>query len=145
VSYRTVTAQLGKFFAMKTAKRLEGQDRYIGQTDDKMATLEIIGNKNNVSEACFMAGLPTDNPGAAERNGGFAFSFIQNIEPEWTDAPNWIAENLVNITNSQTEYVEIVRGERRVRLRWRKTIGMMSISVRHKGQEEPITEQAPPE
>jgi hypothetical protein len=134
ISYEAAVAHLSKFFVMTKTTSDDGQERYMGRTSDGTAMLEIIGDKDDISEASLFLNIPNDDVGAAMRNGGFFDIFAKDIDPKWNDASAWVTNNLGHMSDSQTDAVEMIRGEKVFTLRLMKPLGMISISVRHREQ-----------
>ncbi len=76
ISYAQATQYLANAITLKRSSSVNGQTRYMGTTDDKMAIMEIIGERKNISQASLVIGLPknlckkaSDRPPAPNSGG----------------------------------------------------------------------------
>jgi len=75
ISYNQIMEYLDQYISMSKSTDVRGQQRYMGQTSDNLAMLEIIGNKKNVSQATLMIGIPNDAPQIVLRNTAMLLRF----------------------------------------------------------------------
>jgi hypothetical protein len=63
---------------------VEGELRFLGFSENKLVSLEIIGNKDNVSEASMKLFYPNDiDVFNIDLNEAMMFRFLNNIAPEF--------------------------------------------------------------
>ncbi|MBA7670237.1 hypothetical protein ES703_78382 [subsurface metagenome] len=133
ISYYQVMEYLSDFFLMEKSTPVDGQDRYMGQTADNLAILEIIGNKDNISQATIMIGIPNDAPDKLVRNTILAIRFLENTVPEWTNSNEWITANAKRVADIPgVSDVKVVKGNKLITMMFLKTFGMVSLTVKHK-------------
>lgn len=77
----------------------------MGQTDDKLAMLEVLGDKSNVSEATLAIGLPDDSREIVRRNSALLLRFILNVAPGWDGANDWTIGAVKEATSSPGESI----------------------------------------
>jgi antitoxin component HigA of HigAB toxin-antitoxin module len=131
LSYKQVTAYLDPHFEMKKSTPVRGNTRYMGMSANKMAILEVIGDRSNVSQASITVGLVKDDREAMILNAAMALRFIHNVAPGWSGASDWLGSAMRQSANSDGP-VSTVRGNRRVTVNVLKPLGMMTVSVKHK-------------
>ncbi len=133
ISYYQVMEYLSDFFLMEKSTPVDGQDRYMGQTADNLAVLEIIGNKNNISQATLMIGIPNDAPDKLVRNTILAIRFLENTVSEWTNSNEWITANAKRVADIPgVSDVEVVKGNKLITMTFLKPFGMLTLTVKHK-------------
>jgi len=133
ISYYQVMEYLSNFFSMEKSTPVHGQERYMGQTSDSLAVLEIIGNKNNISQATLMIGIPADAPDKLVRNTVLATRFLENTVPEWTNSNEWITANAERVADTPgISDVKVVKGNKLITMTFLKPFGMLSLTVKHK-------------
>lgn len=133
ISYYQVMEYLSNFFLMEKSTPVRGQERYMGQTPDNLAILEIIGNKNNISQATIMIGIPNDAPDKLVRNTVLAIRFLENTVPEWTDSNEWITANAKRVADIPgVSDVKVVKGNKLITMTFLKPFGMLTLTVKHK-------------
>ena len=76
-----VTRYLDQYITMEKSSDVHGQTRSSGQSDDKLAMLEIIGDSDNISEATLIIGLPNNSQQIVIRNSALMVRFVMNVAP----------------------------------------------------------------
>lgn len=133
ISYEQVMEYLSDFLIMEKSTPVRGQDRYTGQTADSLAVLEIIGNKNNISEATILIGIPNDAPDKLVRNTILAMRFLKNTVPEWANSAEWITANAKRVADIPgASDVKVVKGDKLITMTFLKPLGMLTLTVKHK-------------
>lgn len=134
ISYDQVMASFDGGIIVEKSTPVRGEDRYMGSTADKLATLEIIGPKINISKASLVLGVGvSDAPaGIIERNERFILHFLKNTMPEWKGSSEWgryaRKEALKTLTSPKT----IIKGNKIATLNYLKHTGALIITIRHK-------------
>jgi hypothetical protein len=130
VSYDQIMEYLDMFIIMERAADADGQPKYIGQTKNNgMATLEIIGEKNNITSTTLMLGVPKDSPAIIAINTALLKNFIQNIAPEWKDCENWLT---LALKNAGKEKQKKIIGDKKIIMSFYSNLGLLFTSVSHK-------------
>ena len=132
LSYAQVTQYLSKSIVMHESSSVRGQTRYLGMTNDKMAIMEIIGQKNDISQATFVICLPKDSQTIVMRNGAMLLRFMANIAPEWSGSVNWASDALGKITLPSNNSVSTIRGTKKIVMTFQKPLGMIVLTVKHR-------------
>jgi len=131
ISYNQTMEYLDQFISMSKSSDVDGQPRYMGQTSDNLAMLEIIGNKNDVSQASLMIGIPNDAPKILIRNTAILLRFMKNVAPEWKSGSDWATSALGRVSSTD-EPEEIIRGSKSIKLSVIKVLGIICVTVKHK-------------
>jgi hypothetical protein len=131
LSYSQMTQYLSSYFALEESTPVKGQPRYMGATADKLAVLELIGNKNDLTEATLIIGLPNDSQAVLVRNSAMFMRFIDNAAPNWAGGADWAVAALKKATATENP-VSTVRGYRRITVSFQKPLGMVLVTVKHK-------------
>jgi hypothetical protein len=131
LSYSQVTQYLSSYFALEKSTPVNGQPRYMGATGDKLAMLELIGDKNDLTEATLIIGLPNDSQAVLVRNSAMFMRFVNNAAPNWAGSGDWAVAALKKVTATENP-VSIVRGARRITVSFQKPLGMVLVTVKHK-------------
>ncbi len=131
ISYNQIMEYLDQYISMSKSSDVRSQPRYMGQTSDDLAILEIIGNKKDVSQATLMIGIPNDAPKILVRNTAILLRFMENVAPEWKLGSDWATSALERVS-STGEPEEIIRGSKSIKLSLIKVLGIVSVTVKHK-------------
>jgi len=123
---------LSNFFTMEKSTPVDGEDRYMGTASSGLATLEIIGGKDNITQASLMIGIPNDSPILVTENSAIMLRFLKNAVPEWEDITDWFTASLEELTYSSNGKIEKLYGDKVIKLTLIKELGMMMATVEHK-------------
>jgi hypothetical protein len=132
LTYDQITQNLSDDITMEKTADLHNQSHFMGQTDDKLAMLEVIGDKNNVSEATLAIGLPDDSSEIVRRNSALLLRFMLNVAPDWDGASDWTIGAVKEATSSPGEAIYTDQGDKRIKMMFAKNIGMLWVNVKHK-------------
>jgi len=136
ISYNKVLENLEDKFVMKEATPVDGETRYMSETTDSLATMEIIGEKNNVSQATLMIGLPNDDNGILLSNTTTLLVFLKNTFPEnYNEVKDWTMNSVDEFNSSDKEENEKIFGEKSIKVSILKSLGILTITVKHKDRE----------
>jgi hypothetical protein len=81
IGYSRITNIISEFIDIQP---VEGELRFLGFSENKLVSLEIIGNKDNVSEASMKLFYPNDiDVFNIDLNEAMMFRFLNNIAPEF--------------------------------------------------------------
>lgn len=131
LSASQVTRFLASYITLERSTPVNGQPRYMGMSDDKLAALEIIGDRNNVTQASLMIGLPNDSRPALVRNSALFMRFVKNVTPGWASSADWAVAALKETTATENP-VSMVFGTRSLTVSFLKPLGMVLVTVKHK-------------
>jgi len=71
--------KLDDSFTIHRSSNANGKIRYMGSTSNKLATIEMIGSKDNLFSASIVIGIPNDNKYLVAINCSYAVIFLDNI------------------------------------------------------------------
>jgi hypothetical protein len=131
LSFDQITQYLSNYITLDKSTPVAGQPRYMGMTDDKLAALEIIGDRNNITQASLMIGLPNDSNAALVRNSALFMRFVKNATPGWIQREDWAIAALKRATASESP-VSTVFGSRLITVSFLKPLGMVIVTVKHR-------------
>ena len=135
ISYEAVMANLGKFFDMKRFGTIDGIETYRGYTTDRLALLEIMGDKANISEATITIGSPRERPDVQVQNSVLCLIFLKTLVPEWDGADKWAAKTITELVNDPYGSQDsIFRGKKLIKMIVAKEQGLVCISVINRAQ-----------
>jgi hypothetical protein len=75
-------------------ERDDNQPRLRGASKDGQATIELVGNPDNISSAGMVLVIPEDDRTAIDRNVRHLIKFITTVAPDWNEALPFISDNL---------------------------------------------------
>ena len=132
VSFNQVMENFSETFQMEKSTPVKGQDRYSGTATDGYTSLEIIGKKNNVSQATITTRFPPDDPDQTTLNAMRMAVFVNNTIPELkgANAATWVSNTLTEIISSEKESKSIIYGEKELKMSIHKSIGMILVTVK---------------
>jgi len=124
------------FFLVSKIMLDNGQKKYLGETSDGLASLEIIG-KNNISQATLLIWLPNDQPDILERNIRIQFRFLEIMVPEWPSSPKWLSTIVEESDYSSDDLGgEIIKGNKLITIKFCRPLGFAILTIKHKSQAE---------
>jgi len=86
IQYSQITNLIREFIDIKDNSTISGENGYLGVSENKLAVLEIKGNKNDVREASMKLIYPKGiDKTSAELNNAMMYRFLKNIAPEFQD------------------------------------------------------------
>src|SRR3954466_12058153 len=109
ITYEQAMRYFGDDFRMSKSTPVDGRDRYMGTSKNGMAVLEIIGQRNDLSQASLIVGLPNDSPAIVVHNAAMLLRFLKNTVPGWAGSSAWATSTLKKIAKSDGK-VSIVKG-----------------------------------
>jgi hypothetical protein len=129
VSYAQATRYLSGSIKMQRSTSVQGQPRYMGMTDDKLAVLEVIGEKQNISRATLALALPSDSQRIIKRNSVMALRFMANLFPEWPGSADWTTDAVRAAVLAPGKTVVSVHGKKKIEAVFQKPISMFVLTV----------------
>jgi TPR repeat protein len=131
VSYEEVTDYLINYIpVMESSKLSDGTPRLMGSTLDKLATLEIQGDKNAIRSVSLLIGVPNDSPEILTKNIAMHLRLLHNIFPYWDDRVNWYNSAAKEVVASSTGKLELEKDEKLISLHLIKNTGLLILSIK---------------
>lgn len=130
VSYLEATQDLLDSIPLERGEPANGQDRYIGTSRDHTISLEIIGDRQAISEATITI-VATGTAHIEERNRALLHVFLSNLLPEWPTSSDWANTTWDSITTFQEDSISALRGYKKITMTQMKESGTIAIIVKH--------------
>jgi hypothetical protein len=130
VSYRQATDYLRDFMAMEPGAPVNGQSRYRGTSKDYTISLEIIGDRNAITEAKMII-VQSRAVDIEKRNRALLHRFLTNLVPEWPSSSDWADATLDRFSAFQDETVSAMRGYKKVTVTQMQSSGTITVVVKH--------------
>jgi len=127
ISYDALMRRLEQYFPMRQLEQLNGEDRCIGESENGLAMLEVLGNKSNISKANLVLGITGDYQGAAQNTQIIAY-FCENAFPEWEGCTQWVS----SVINARTDGTE-TRLNKTIMIQYRADMELIIITVKRSG------------
>lgn len=115
VSYDQITESFHQFMAISQSTPVRGQKRYMGETSDQTVIIEIIGDKQDVSQVSLIVGMPSDTLDALNRNITLLLRLVKNTIPEWEASADWVTSAAVRVLVTGESEV-VIKGQMVIRL-----------------------------
>jgi len=131
IDYDRMVRHLSRFIVMHRSTDVDGEPRYAGETDDKLAFVEIIGNRERISMATLLISTPVGDAHIDGRNAAMAIRFIKNANPGWRRAEAWMAAAFLQLARSPHRVFTVTKGYRQTRIAWLQEVGMIYITVEY--------------
>jgi hypothetical protein len=131
LSTSQVTRLLSSYITLERSTPVKGQLRYMGMTDDKLAALEIIGDRNNITQAALMIALLNVSRTVLDRNSILLTRFVKNVTPGWASSEDWAGAALRETTATENP-VSMAFGTRSLTVSFLKPLGMVLVTVKHR-------------
>lgn len=130
ISYEQIMRYLSKSMTMKKSTSVRGQPRYMGESDDNLVMMEIIGDKRDITQATLIVGVPNDAPRKLLAwNGAMLMRFVQNATPGWSKSTEWTTAALKKAIDSE-QTISTVRGSRKLTVSFQKSLSMIMVTVK---------------
>lgn len=104
-----------------------GSMKEIGQSGDRMTTVELGGPPEDLHTVTLLAGVPHDKPRVAERNGIIMAILLAVAVPEWDERDQWLATSLRQIHT--VKRVAMQGNGKRIVLRWLPKLRCTSLTI----------------
>lgn len=99
----------------------------IGQSADRMTTVELAGPPDGLHAVTLLAGVPRDTPRVAERNGMIMAILLAVTVPEWDERDQWLATSLRQMRTQKR--VAMQGNGKRIVLRWLPKLSCTSLTI----------------
>ena len=132
LNYAEVMSYLSNAFVMEASTPVDDLDRYVGQSEEGLAILEIIGDKRDIVQASLVLALPSDAPDVIAINSAILIRFLKNTFPRWKRAEKWVLAAVRKSSDSGETDAGTTRGKRALDVQVLAEIGMITLTVRHK-------------
>ena len=129
ISYNQMMNYLSNFFTMEKSTPVDGQDRYMGETSSGLAILEIIGEKEDITQTTLLIGIPSDNYEILIENSAILIRFLKNAVPEWEESSDWATTSLEKMTESTSTREEEIYGNKLIKMYLIREFGMVTVTV----------------
>ena len=130
ISYHQVMEYISKRIEMERSTPVKDEPRYMGLTFDETATLEIIGDKRNITKTTLIIGLPNDSTEIVMRNTALMLRFLKNTCPEWPGSGTWATNSIQRFSAGTSTTRSVVRGHKRISMQWIKKLGWLSVTIK---------------
>ena len=100
VSYDQMMQYLAAMFQMERAPPRQGYERYLGKRPGGAALIELLGAKDDLSEAALMVFFPRDDPKIFGDNTAILIRFMKNALPEWVQGGEWVTNAVKKLAAS---------------------------------------------
>lgn len=128
VSYSQVMQNLDADFKMEPSTPVHGRTRYLAI--NKTSMLEIIGDKQDVTEVSLMIGMVKDDMDSRVRGAANALNLLKNIAPEWEGRGEWFGNAIPQAVSSDGGQISTVQGNKVITMQFFKPLAMLAITVK---------------
>lgn len=128
-SYGQMMNYLSNFFTMEKSTPVDGEDRYMSTSSSGGAVLELIGEKDNLTSATLLIGVPNDNSQMLVENAAVMIRFLKNAVPE-TDLTEWFTSSMDKLIKNPENNIEKRMNSKIVTLSFLKSLAMISANVK---------------
>jgi hypothetical protein len=130
ISYAEIVELLDDYFHIKQSSEVGGQPRYIGRSTNGVATLELVGDKANLSHVSLQIGLPDDSIEAFGENTIFLQQFLENVF-SWN--ANAAFDKVIQLMEQSNREGEMPRttiiDDKQMTVRYYESMGILMVSV----------------
>jgi hypothetical protein len=107
----------------------DGTPRYMSTSSNGLVILELQGQRENVSSAALIVGLPSDRQDLVMENTAISLRFLKNVAPGWDGAADWLTNSLGTLTHSPDSEITTGYGSNVITLKLFAPLGMLSLSI----------------
>lgn len=119
-------------FSGKEGTPIKEQSNWVGQSKDGLATLQLIGPPEDLTNASVMFVVAKDNLESAASGMIHMYILLSTIFPDWKDCNNWIISAIDQVTKQGKEKITIEKNGKLVQFQFTKEIGLWSLTVEPK-------------
>jgi hypothetical protein len=135
VTYVQITNLISEFLDIKEENNTPaGQPRYLGLSENKLVTLEIVGDKEKVAIASIKLIYPDDIENvSADLNNAMMLRFLKNVAPEikeWSISVKDIMNKFSSMQIGQTKEEDIALQHKMIKILYDKTAASVTVTVR---------------
>lgn len=136
ISYADLMGSMDSYFTMERMDLPGGEPRYLGETEDKTAAVEVIGPKQELTQVTMIFTLPMESPETILRNSDLVLQLIKSVLPNWNTGESWVSGALIE--SSKTGLIQdTVVDEKRVFLKVISESKIILLSFKHQSQPVP--------
>ena len=115
-------------FVFEVAPLADGRPRVLAYSEERIATIELIGPERNLSRAYMSVGLPSDRPDLVALNSLSLILFMAHAAPSWKEeGVTWMKDNLETVKTQ--EEVHTTHGHLEIAMKYYAWLGTLSISI----------------
>lgn len=135
--YTEITNLIDQFLNIQPIQTDTGEPKFLGVSEDKLVTLEIIGEKNNVLQASMKIDYPENIVAInADLNRAMMLRFLRNTAPEFGDWSNEVKEIVNKFYSMQIDTKEeenIALGKKIIKISYDKKVDSITVTVKADG------------
>ena len=133
MTYSQITNMIGEFLDIQSVETDHGQYKFSGISENNLVTLELIGARDNISQASMILVYPEDiEPLNTDLNNAMMIRFLRNVAPEfeeWSTSVKDITGKFYATDIGSTEEEEIILGEKIIQILYDKNIDSITLRV----------------
>lgn len=136
ITYLQITNLINEFLDIEPVEAASGQPRYIGTSENKLVTLELIGDKDNIAIATMKLIYPKDiEPVNVDLNNAMMLRFLKNVAPdvkEWSNNVKDITSRLYSMQLGQTKEEEISLQDKLIKILYDRNSSSITVTAKTK-------------
>lgn len=135
IAYAQITNLISEFLNIKAMDNtLAGQPRYVGVSENKLVTLEIIGDRDKAAIASIKLVYPDDiETVSADLNNAMMLRFLKNVAPEnkeWSNNVKDITNKFYSLQIGQTKEEDMALQDKMIKILYDKNTASVTLTVR---------------
>ncbi|MCX5693188.1 MAG: hypothetical protein NTX47_05865 [Candidatus Omnitrophica bacterium] len=137
IQYSQIADRISEFIDMEENSIVSGENIYSGVSENKLTTLEIKGDRNDVKEASMKLIYPQGiDKVSAELNNAMMSRFLKNAAPEFPDWDNRIKEILDKFYSMKTSVQGVAREDieisnKNIQILYDKNADYIVVTLKH--------------
>lgn len=128
---RSIFEQPDLGFTFETSSPVNDQPHIIGNSDNQLARIDLIGSQNNLSRASITI-VFSDNPVDNYKNSAFIVGFLKEVSLDWENDSGWLESNFERIAKGIQSEAITTHGNQEIQLQFIKELRFLVLNVRAK-------------
>lgn len=136
IAYSQITNLISEFIDVQPVETTSGEPMFLGTSENNLVILEIIGDKDNISQASMKLAYPKDIVTMdADLNRAMMLRFLRNAVPEFEDWPGRVSDIVSKFDSMAAESREesrIAFDGKIIDIIYDKDTESITVTVRHR-------------
>lgn len=123
-------AEKNDAFSGQEGAPVNGQPNWVGRSSNGLATLQLIGNPDDLTSASVVFGVAKDNIDSAAAGMIHMYILLNTIFPDWQDCNKWIVSAIDQVSKNEQDTVETKRDGKLIKFQVSREIGFFGLTVK---------------
>ena len=118
-------------FTFEKSSAVQGQPRVLGRSANRLASLELIGAPENLTQVSMLVGMVNDSDESNMLSVTYLLLTLKTIAPAW-DSTEWLTDGVHDLATTDRTEVVTVYGGKQFKLTMVKELSFLTLTVEPK-------------